>query len=384
MKFIHTSDWHLGRMLYGRSLLPDQEHFIENTLLPLVDREQPDGVILAGDIYDRSVAPAAAIRLFDRTVEALAQRGVPLIAIAGNHDGADRLAVGAQLLRKNGVVIAARPQDAFSPYVLEKAGETVQLFTLPWLDAPSARQLLGEEGQGLRTWGQCAQAIVDKMAGMFLPGAAHVLVSHCFVAGSILSDSESTVFVGGSDQTPADIFAPFDYVALGHLHAPQRAGEKGRYSGSPLWYSVDEEKHKKSLSIIEVRPGGFSLGEEPVVPLRRVRRISGKFQELLEAGEVSPSEDLVDITLTDEGPVYLPAKQLRPYYPNLLSIHSQWMIRRQEESEIQAADARRVSRTEVLSRFLQDVCDTEMTPEDEALFAETLRQLDLQEGAKQS
>ena len=145
-----------------------------------------------------------------------------------------------------------------------------------------------------------------------------------------------------------------------------------------------EYNNKGYLTIIEVDEKIMRKKEAEIRKRMEEEKIpADRFQELLEAGEASPSEDLVDITLTDEGPVYLPAKQLRPYYPNLLSIHSQWMMRRQEESEIQAADARRVSRTEVLSRFLQDVCDTEMTPEDEALFAETLRQLDLQEGAKQ-
>lgn len=373
MKFIHTSDWHLGRMLYGRSLLPDQEHFIENTLLPLVDREQPDGVILAGDIYDRSVAPAAAIRLFDRTVEALAQRGVPLIAIAGNHDGADRLAVGAQLLRKNGVVIAARPQDAFSPYVLEKAGETVQLFTLPWLDAPSARQLLGEKGKDLRTWGQCAQAIVDKMAGMFLPGAAHVLVSHCFVAGSILSDSESTVFVGGSDQTPADIFAPFDYVALGHLHGPQKAGERGQYSGSPLKYSVDEEHQKKGYFQLEWDGREMARQFVPCAPLRDVRRVKGTFAHLLEAGEQSPVEDYVEIELTDSAPVLLAAERLRPFYPNLLSVLNPWMG--ESLTGERAARLKGQDEATVFAAFLREVCGTEPDPQDQSLFQEVLESL---------
>lgn len=380
MKFIHTSDWHLGRMLYGRSLLPDQAHLIRSVFLPLAEREHPDAVLLAGDVYDRSVAPAAAIALFDEALTKLSEMGIPLVVISGNHDGAARMAVGASLLRKNGVVIAARPEDCFSPVVLEKNGEKVQIFTMPWMDVLTARALLGEEGKELRTSQQCAEAIIQRMEELFLPDAIHILVGHCFVAGSSLSDSENPVFVGGSDQISSDTYGHFDYVALGHLHGPQRAGKNGRYSGSPLWYSVSEENHQKSFSIVEVTKGSFSLQEEKVHPLRRVRRIQGKFEELLAQGKETPSEDLVDITLTDDGPVYLPAKQLRPYYPNLLSIHSQWMMHRQEDAGVQAADARRTSHQEVFSRFLEDVCHTEVTQEDMDLLEDILRELNLDEG----
>ena len=169
MKFLHTSDWHLGRMLYGRSLLPDQQHFIREQFLPLAEREKPDAVLLAGDVYDRSVAPAAAIALFDEVLTRLAELNIPLLVISGNHDGAARMAVGASLLRKNGVVIAARPKDTFFPCVLEKDGEMAQIFTLPWMDVHTAREFLGEEGAGLRTAQQCMEAIVRKMEGMFLP-----------------------------------------------------------------------------------------------------------------------------------------------------------------------------------------------------------------------
>ena len=380
MKFIHTSDWHLGRMLYGRSLLPDQEQFVRTFFLPLVERERPAAVLLAGDVYDRSVAPAAAIKLFDEVVSQLAEWEIPLIVISGNHDGADRMAIGASVLRRQGVIIAAQPQDCFSPWVLEQDGETVQIFTMPWLDVPTARQLLGERGQGLRTTQECTEAIVRRMEEQFLPQAAHVLVSHCFVAGSALSDSESPIFVGGSDQVYVETFQLFDYVALGHLHGPQRAGETGRYSGSPLWYSVDEEYQKKSVSIVEIHPGSFTVQEERVVPLRWVRRIKGSFDEILQAGKSSPSEDLLDITLTDEHPVYLPAKQLQPYYPNLLSIHSQWLLRQQEDAGVQAIDARSASRQEVFSRFMKDVCGEETGAEDLALLEEVLRELHLTEG----
>jgi exonuclease SbcD len=378
MKFLHTSDWHLGRMLYGRSLLPDQEHFIRNTFLPLVREEKPDCVLLAGDLYDRAVAPAPAIRLFDETVSALAEMGVPLVAVAGNHDGADRLAIGGGLLRRCGITIASRLSDCFDPVFLEKDGEAAQIFTLPWFDPPSVRQLLGDDS--LRGYHDCCAALVDKMKEQFAPGASHILTAHCFVAGSILSDSENPLFVGGSGEVHSELFEDFDYVALGHLHAPQKAGKNGRYSGSPLKYSVDEERHRKSVTLAQITPGFCDLRQVPVPPLHDVRRLSGAFASLLEAGKSAVETDYVDITLTDDAPVYLPAEQLRPYYPHLLAIHSEWFLRQNREEQAHRVDARRADRQEVLRQFLSSICGAEATEEDLAVFAEVSTEISLQEG----
>lgn len=200
MKLFHTSDWHLGRMLYGRSLLEDQRWFLQEVFLPAVERERPACVILAGDVYDRQIAPPEAIRLFDATLARLVELGVKVCIISGNHDGADRMALLKGALRQSGVYFATALEDAFSPVVLEEQGEILQLFLLPYFDTSQAREYLGDDS--LRGEGSCFRALVEKLRPLFLPGAGHLLVSHCFAAGSQTSDSESTLFVGGSGQVP--------------------------------------------------------------------------------------------------------------------------------------------------------------------------------------
>ena len=227
MKLFHTSDWHLGRMLYGRSLLEDQQWFLEQVFLPAVEREKPVCVLLAGDVYDRQIAPVEALKLFDSTLSRLVALGTKVCIISGNHDGAQRMALLKGALRQSGVYFATELADAFAPVMLEQGEEKLQLFLLPYFDAAQAREFLGDDS--LRGEGACLEALLQRLVPLFAPDAGHVLVSHCFAAGSHTSDSESTLFVGGSGQVPPSLFDPFDYAALGHLHGPQKAGEKGRY-----------------------------------------------------------------------------------------------------------------------------------------------------------
>lgn len=371
MKLFHTSDWHLGRMLYGRSLLEDQRWFLRQVFLPAVERECPRCVIIAGDVYDRQIAPVEAIALFDETLSRLMELGAQVCVIAGNHDGAGRMALLKSALRHSGVFFATALEDAFSPVVIEEQGQKVQLFLLPYFDTAQAREFLGEES--LRGEGPCTLALLEKMKPLFLPGAAHVLVSHCFAAGSQTSDSESTLFVGGSGQVPTAAFDPFDYAALGHLHGPQKAGAKGRYSGSPLKYSVDEEHQKKGYVQLEWDGREMASQFVPCGALRDVRRVKGLFQELLAAGEQSPCQDYVELVLEDKSPVMLAAERLRPFYPNLLAVSNPWMAA--TATGERAAKLQGQDEATVFASFLKEVCQLEATPEDLALFQEVLKGL---------
>ncbi len=370
MKLFHTSDWHLGRMLYGRSLLPDQSWFLEKVFLSAVEREKPACVLLAGDIYDRQIAPPEAIRLFDSVLSRLVELSCKVCVISGNHDGADRIALLKTALRGSGVYFSTALSDAFSPVLLEENGEKVQIFLLPYFNSAQGREFLGDDS--LRGEAACMKLLIEKMLPLFEPGAAHILVSHCFAAGAMPSDSESSLFVGGAGEIPPELFSPFDYVALGHLHGPQRAGEKGRYSGSPLKYSVDEEHQRKSFCRIEWNGASLTVEETPVTPLRDVRRISGLFQELLEQGKQQPCEDYVELVLEDKSPVFLARDKLRPYYPNLLSLSNPWAIA--GAAGQRAARLRGQDDQTIFSSFLQDVCGTPAEPEDLLLLQELLEE----------
>ncbi len=367
MKIFHTSDWHLGRMLYGRSLLSDQRWFIERVLLPAVEREKPVCVLLSGDVYDRQIAPVEAIRLFDFFLSRLTELSCKVVVISGNHDGADRMALLKSALRRSGVYFATELEDAFSPILLEEDGLKAQIFPLPWFDASQAREFLGDDT--LRGEGACMEKLAERMLPLFQPGAAHILMAHCFAAGAFSSDSESSLFVGGGGEVPPSLFSPFDYAALGHLHGSQRAGEKGRYSGSPLKYSVDEEKQKKGYCVLSWDGESLSVSPEPIAPLRDVRRITGLFQDLLKQGEREPVEDYVELVLEDKAPVLLAAERLRPGYPNLLAVSNPWAASGSAGQRAERLKGR--DDTAVFSAFLRDVCGAEPEDADLELFRET-------------
>lgn len=379
MKFIHISDWHLGKMIYGRSLLPDQEYFIKQVFLPAIDREQPDFVILAGDIYDRQIAPVEAIRLFDWTVDQIAQRNIPFFLISGNHDGAERLCVGARLLRKSGVYLAAKLEDAFEPVLLEKNGESVQVFLLPYFEPAQARAVLQDDS--IRGFGEAYEAVVNRMEQRRDPELPSVLVSHCFVAGSTVSDSESPLYVGGSGEIGSGCFQNFTYAALGHLHGPQKAGANGRYSGSPLCYSFDEVSQNKGYTVVTIDHQTVSYEQVPVKPMRPMRVLTASFDQLMEEGKKSPCEDYVFLMLTDDKPVFMPVDQLRDYYPNLLGLSSQWLKSgglqglTGEQREQKELLQKRNGEKEIFSAFLSGICQSEATQEDQAFFDRILAQV---------
>ena len=373
IRLLHTADWHLGKMIYGRSLLEDQEYFIDRQFLPAVERERPDAVLLAGDIYDRAVAPVEAIRLFDRVVSELARMGVPLVAITGNHDGGERMALGASLLREQGITIVSSLREAMRPVFLECGGERVCIHPLPYFDPPQARAFLQRED--LHGFHDSMQAVLQELRKEWDTRAVHILMAHCFVTGCTSSDSERSLYVGGSGEVGASLFTAFDYAALGHLHAPQRAGEKGRYAGSPLKYSFDEARQKKGMTLVEIENKRITTRPLPIFPLRDLREISGTFEELLQAGKVSPSEDYLFANLTDGAPVYLPMEQLRAYYPNLLGLRSQWMACGQtKEREALREGAAGKDDGLIFDTFLKQICKQEVSDEDRALFESFCRQ----------
>lgn len=378
MKILHTSDWHLGRMIYGRSLMEDQAYFVEQVYFPALEQYHPDCVILAGDIFDRQIASVEAIRMFGRVLTRMHGMGIPLIAVAGNHDGADRLAVGTDLLRHSGIHLLTSPDALQETVRLDCGGERVDIYGMPYCDPAGIRQFLGQED--LHGFDAAYRAVLEPVRAKLDPQAYSILVAHCFVAGSQTSDSESAVYVGGSGEVHTDVFEGFDYVALGHLHRAQRAGKQGWYSGSPLKYSFDEESHKKSMALLTIENGTCSTELLPVTPLRDMRTLDGTMEELLELGRQQRQEDYLWVRVKGKTPVYMPAEQLRPYYPNLLGIHCEWL---QQDSELETETGRlreqligrRIDEKMVLNEFFRQVCGTEATEEEEELFLEIFGQV---------
>jgi exonuclease SbcD len=371
MKIFHTSDWHLGRMLYGRNLIEDQEYFIKHVFLPAVSEEKPDLILISGDVYDRQIAPVEAILLFDETISKLAEMEIETAFTAGNHDGSERIAIAKKVLKKSGIYASVSLGDAFEPIEFVKNGEKIQLFLLPYADTAEVRQYFKDET--LRGETACMRRIVEEMQGKMKEEYTKILSAHCFVAGSSISESESTMFVGGSGDVSSEIFQDFDYVALGHLHGAQKAGQNGRYSGSPLKYSVDEESHKKSFVVLEIQNGEINHRLFPVEPLRDVRRLEGVFEDILKSGEENGvCGDYVEIILKDEKPIMLAADRLRPFYPQMLAVRNSWISENavgERGARLQAADE-----MTMFAAFMSEICGSEITEEEKAWFSEVLKE----------
>ena len=311
MTFLHLSDLHLGKRVFEQSMLEEQRA----ALLQIADwARDADATIIAGDVYDRQVPPAEAVALFDEFLTRMSAQGSPVLLIAGNHDSAERIAFGARLMDGSGVYVSPVYDGSPRCVTLRDAHGEVDVWLMPFIKPAHVRAALGlPELEGY------TEAMRAAIAGMALrPGVRSVLVAHQFVTGAARSESEE-ISVGGLDNVDAEVFSPFCYAALGHLHAPQSlAGGCVRYCGSPLCYAFSEcSQVRGALRVTLDAQGGVQAELLPIAPLHPMRRLRGTFETLISG---KPSEDYLQITLTDEEDVPDAAARLRAVYPNLLQV----------------------------------------------------------------
>ncbi len=318
MKLIHLSDLHLGKRVNEFSMLEDQA-FILQEILRIIDEEQPQAVLLAGDIYDKSVPSGEAVQLFDGFLWELSSRKLQVFVISGNHDSPERLSFGGRLMEGSGIHLSPVYSGKVEPVVLEDAYGPVNVYLLPFLKPAHVRRYFPEEEIGTYTeaLGKAVEALeIHKEQ-------RNVLVTHQFVTGASRSDSEE-ISVGGSDNVDASVFDDFDYVALGHIHGPQNIGSpRIRYCGTPLKYSFSEVGQQKSVTVAELKEKGtLEVTARPLTPLRDLREIRGSYLEVTAKSfyEGRNREDYLHITLTDEEDVPDGAAKLRVIYPNLMRL----------------------------------------------------------------
>lgn len=334
MRLIHTADWHLGRLFHTVHLTRDQEQVLEQ-LVALVAEIRPAAVLVAGDIYDRAVPPTEAVELLDDVLTRIVVgHGVPVIAISGNHDSAARLGFASALLRARGLhMIGELPREP-TPVVLADEHGPVHVHPLPFADPADARYAYGDDT--IHDQEAVAAAGVARVLAATPARERRVALAHAFVAGAEATpESERPLSVGGSTQVPAAVFGGFDYVALGHLHRPQRCGaDTVRYAGSLMKYSFSEHGHDKSVSVVEIGPPGSAAGDAggegrarvavetvSLTPPRDVRRLEGTLAEILALGRTDRRrDDYVLAALLDKGALLDPIGQLRSAYPNTLAI----------------------------------------------------------------
>lgn len=319
MKLIHLSDLHLGKRVNDFSMLEDQQYILAE-ILQIIDREKPDGVLIAGDVYDKSVPSAEAVALLDDFLVRLSKRELRIFVISGNHDSPERMAFGGRLMERSGVHLAPVYDGRVEPVVLTDEYGPVKLYLLPFVKPSHVRRCFPE--REISTYTDAVAAAIEAMG--VDTTARNVLVTHQFVTGAARCDSEE-LSVGGTDNVDAAVFDPFDYVALGHIHGPQQVGrETVRYCGTPLKYSFSEAGHKKSVTVVELgAKGSVTIRTIPLKPLRDMVELRGTYEELtLRAFYEGTSypRDYIHITLTDEEDIPDAVGKLRIIYPNLMKL----------------------------------------------------------------
>ena len=380
MKFLHTADLHIGKSICEHSMLDEQRHILAS-ILEAVRGEKPDALLVAGDVYDKSVPSVEAVAVLDDFLVRLSETGTKVFVLSGNHDSAERIAFGGRLMENRGVHMSSVYSGEFAPVTLQDEFGEVDVWMLPFVRPATVRACLGsdEERDQVTDYTSAMRMAIAQMH--FTPGRRNVLLAHQFVTGAERSDSEENV--GGLDNVDASVFDVFDYVALGHIHKPQNVAKdtagnaRVRYSGTPLKYSLSEANHKKSLTVVELAGksadglAGIEVREIPLTPKHDVREIKGTFAELVspefqrrQLAEGLELDDFVYVKLTDENDVPDAVLKLRGIYPNLMMLD--YDNERTRNQHVTVGDGKVEQKTpmELFGEFFSDMTKRELNEEE--------------------
>ncbi|GIU49065.1 nuclease SbcCD subunit D [Shewanella sairae] len=374
MKFIHTSDWHIGRQLHNQSLLDDQR-FVLDQIVELASQHDVDAVVVAGDIYDRSIPPANAVALLDDVVNRLVNElNIPLIMIAGNHDGHERLGFAARQMNDSGLhIIGPLSKDVRTIELQGKQGNAV-FYGLPYADPATVRHVFDCE---VSTHEEAMAKLLEQVHEHDSHGLPKIVVSHCFLDGGSESESERPLSIGGADKISPTLFTPFNYTALGHLHGPQYKGaEHVRYSGSMLKYSFSEQHQNKSVTLVDIAEDGAASFELlPLTAMRDVRIIEGLMAELLEQGKTDAhNQDYLMVRLTDKNAILDAMGKLRDVYPNVLHLERTGLMSDNTKVEL-SRDHIKKGELDMFSDFFAQVSGEPMTDEQQQAMTAAIEEL---------
>ena len=375
MKLFHLSDLHIGKRVNEFSMIEDQKYIIKR-ILDLAEEEKPDGIILAGDIYDKQIPSAEAVQVFDEFITRLAGRAIPVFIISGNHDSAERLAFGGRLLNSRGIYLSPVYDGSVTKIPLKDQYGTVWIHLLPFIRPSTVRHVFENEADLVTDVQTAAETVIRHMEIDLKD--RNILVAHQFVTGASRCESED-VQVGGLDNIDAAVFTPFDYTALGHIHSPQNVGtDRVRYCGTPLKYSFSEVDQEKSITVVELeKKGTVRTSLLPLKPLRDMRKLRGTYLELTDRSFYRDMnrEDYIQVTLTDEDDVPDGLQKLRVIYPNIMQLlyDNQRTKTTQEVDAAQAVEKK--TETELFYEFYELQNNQPMTKQQKDFAEQLIREI---------
>ena len=373
MKLFHLSDLHIGKRVNEFSMIEDQKYILTQ-ILYAADQEKPDGILISGDVYDRTIPTAEAVQVFDAFLTRLSEQKIPAFIISGNHDSAERLAFGSSLMGKSGIYFSKVYDGTVEKIPMQDAYGTVWIYLLPFLRPATIRHALPERAEEVQSAADAVRIALEQTK--IDEKERNVLLAHQFVTGAKRCDAEE-LQVGDVDQIPAELFALFEYVALGHIHSPQKVGrETVRYCGAPLKYSFSEAGQEKSITVVELKEkGSVDLRTIPLKPLHDLRKIRGTYLEVTAKSfyENRDCEDYLQVTLTDEEDVPDGMAKLRTIYPNLMRLEYD-NKRTRSNAEVRAAErVEEKSELELFQEFYELQNNQSMTKVQEQFVEELLR-----------
>ena len=393
MKIIHTSDWHIGKIVNEYSMIDDQKYIL-NKLIELIDEENIDVLMIAGDVYDRSIPPVEAVELLNETLSKLIiDRNVSVLVISGNHDSGERLSFGSKILEKQGLYIAGSDDKLYKKVVLRDNNQNVNFYLVPYKDPALTKKLLNNKE--IRSHNDAMIAVIDKIKEELNENEINILIGHGYVtmkreeaiegndhkyeaAQLQTSESERPLSIGGTDLIDGNIFKDFDYVALGHLHGRQRIGrETMRYSGSLLKYSFSEVKQKKSVAVLDLIDKDINIELKELKSLRDLRIIKGNIEDLICEGRniEEGKEDYIQAILTDDGELMNPMEKLKSVYPNTMLISRERKKNVSKENTLSKGEFRKKSKIDLFKNFYEIYGSGDYNDKKEAVLIDTIKEV---------
>ncbi|MEK5037834.1 exonuclease SbcCD subunit D [Sporosarcina sp. FSL K6-3457] len=382
MKFFHTADWHLGKLVQG-VYMTDGQRYVLDQFMEAIKEEQPDAVVIAGDLYDRAVPPTEAVALLDEVLEKIIMElKIPVLAIGGNHDSPGRLNFGSGLMRANGYHIAGQMTKDIEPVVLSDEFGEVHFHLVPFADPSVVKHLHGDDQ--IANHNDAMKKVTAGICANLQEDARHVFVGHAFVTShgeseANTSDSERPLAIGGAEYVSAQLFEPFHYTALGHLHQAHFVlNETIRYAGSPMKYSISEQHHNKGFFVVELdAEGQVTVEKRELIPQHDMRTVEGTMEDIL----LHPvSEDYVFVKLLDDTPVLFPMEKIRSVYPNAMHVERKIFVPLRNEENEQQIEHGKQDDIALFKAFYEEMKGEAADVETEELFAQVLHEVMQKEG----